>query len=93
MGKNKANGKKQFQIIGVNSKAQAYEFGEYKYDQIKGTWKQFYKEQQVCQGEYNDFGEKSGIWREFWPGFWEKSFAIYNGEYKKGKKLVNGKFY
>ncbi|CAD8186753.1 unnamed protein product [Paramecium pentaurelia] len=69
------------------SKALAFEIGEYIEGQRRGTWKQYYKDQQIYGGEYNDKGEKNGIWREFWQGFWEKSFVIYNGEYKNGKKV------
>ncbi|CAD8177310.1 unnamed protein product [Paramecium octaurelia] len=69
------------------SKTNAYEFGEYIDGQRRQTWKYIYKDQELCGGEYNDHGQKNGIWKEFWEGFWEKSFVINKGEYKNGKKI------
>ncbi|CAD8110055.1 unnamed protein product [Paramecium primaurelia] len=69
------------------SKAQAYEIGEYENGQRRGAWKCIYGDKEIGQGDYNSQGRKEGKWIELTDGFWDQSQAIFQGEYRDGKKV------
>ncbi|CAD8195692.1 unnamed protein product [Paramecium octaurelia] len=67
--------------------SQVYEIGEYENGLRKGRWKYVYQNKEIGGGEYCQFGEKKGHWKELQKGFQNCSQVFYHGEYQSSKKF------
>ncbi|CAD8127979.1 unnamed protein product [Paramecium sonneborni] len=64
---------------------------EGQYDKNKiGKWKATWNGKELdIGGNYNQMGQKEGVWKELFENYWEYSKVIYIGEYKEGIKQGN----
>ncbi|CAD8076579.1 unnamed protein product [Paramecium primaurelia] len=67
--------------------------GQYgKQNQKIGKWTPVWNENVLeAGGNYNDFGQKEGIWVDLHENYWEGQQITYRGEYQIGKKVGNWK--
>ncbi|CAD8121063.1 unnamed protein product [Paramecium sonneborni] len=70
--------------------------GEYKFGKKQGEWEIYYQKKygnrskdKIGGGFYNELGLKEGKWMDLNNKFYCLNQIIYNGEYKKGKKVGN----
>ncbi|CAD8052095.1 unnamed protein product [Paramecium primaurelia] len=87
----KKKGKRKELFHNFRSQAQVYEVCEYINSRRSGIWKYLYKDQEIAQGIYNEFGQKNGKWIELSERFQDKCQIIYDGVYKNCNKV--GKWY